>query len=271
MIPTLSATALIALALVATVPAKAAPVTFTWNPSLAAPSLTGGSAFTADAINVTNFIRTTNVNNPTTLRQTFSGDQLQTINGFTLNGVSVVVPGLNSTFGLYFRISPAGSFPINAAGVTIGPATYTQLDISLVADVGRDDGTVSVSAAGLGFSTPAGLANDVVLATGTLLSAGLSADPDGTRHARYLTTFQPVPGEAAFFAAPLMPLEWEEFLTTPAAALSSVRVDNLTVLSIADGNRGSVGVAQLVPEPGSMALLGTGLLALHRLRRRNAC
>jgi hypothetical protein len=50
------------------------PIPLTWNPAGASPALAAGPAtFTADAISVTNYIRTTNVNNLTTLKQTFSG------------------------------------------------------------------------------------------------------------------------------------------------------------------------------------------------------
>ena len=131
-------------------PARAGVLDFTWDPSQAVPDLGGGSEpFTADAITVKNFIRTTNTNNLTTLRQTFSGDQFRSITGFTLGGSSVAVPGLNSAFGLYFHINPAGSFPINSSGATIGPPTYSMLDVTLIADVGNDDGSL--------FSTPAGI------------------------------------------------------------------------------------------------------------------
>ncbi len=103
--------------------ALAGPITFTWDPSKATPALTAGpAAFTADAMSLTNNLRITNFNDLTTLRQTFSGTHIQTIDGFTLSGVPVTAPGLNSSYGLYFRINLAGSFPINASGVVIGPS-----------------------------------------------------------------------------------------------------------------------------------------------------
>ncbi len=117
----------LALALaVAAIPGGAAfagPITFTWDPSKATPALAAGpAAFSADTMTLTNYLRITNVNNLTTLRQTFSGTHIQTIDGFTLGGASVAAPGLNSSYGLYFRINLAGSFPINASGAVIGPS-----------------------------------------------------------------------------------------------------------------------------------------------------
>ena len=241
--------------------------------SLATPSL-GGGPFTADAILVKNYIRTTNVNDPITQTQTFSGDQFQSVTGFTLGGSAVTVPGLNSAFGLYFHISPAGSFPINGSGMIIGPAHYTALDLEFVADVGDDDGTLSSNSAGIGFSNPANTANDVTLATGHLLAASLSVDAQGTRLAHYLTTFTPSAGEADFFVAPDVPVSWEEFLNSPAAAFTVTPVNALTVINSVsgDGDLGSHGFAQLVPvpEPAPFGILAASLFGLGFVRHRRS-
>jgi hypothetical protein len=248
--------------------AVAVPTTFTWSPMGATPALTvGPSAFSADAISVKNYIRTTNANNLTTLRQTFSGTQIQTINGFTLGGAPVTAPGLNSSYGLYFQISPAGSFPINSSGTVIGPAVYSQLDMQLVADVGHDDGSVVNNFAGIGFSNPIGLANDVVLATGSLLSASLAVSPTGTRNAHYVTTFQTASSQAAFFVGPGIPVEWEEFLNSPASTFQVFQLDPLTVLDVVGADGASTGTAELVSEPASFLLLCLALGGLFLARR----
>jgi hypothetical protein len=246
-------------------------VAFTWDPSLAIPALVGGpAAFTADSILVKNYIRSTNVNNLTTLTQSASTQQFQSVTGFTLGGAPVAVPGLNSAFGLYFQITSAGTFPINGSGVTIGPPQYSLLDVALVADVGNDNGTLSTSAAAIGFSNPAGMANDVTLTSGNLVTASLSRDAQGDRHAHYLTTFTPSAGEAGFFVSAGGSLDWEEFLTTPAAAFTLVQVDALTFLNLADGDKGSQGFAQLVPEPASFGILAAGLFWLGFVSRRRS-
>lgn len=247
-----------------------AAVTFIWDPAGASPALIAGpAAFSADAISVTNYIRTTNVNDLATLRQTFSGSQIQTINGFTLGGAPVTAPGLNSSYGLYFRINPAGSFPINAAGAVVGPPVYSLLDMQLVADVGYDDGGVVNNLAGIGFSNAAGVGNDVVLATGSLLSASLGVSPTGTRNAHYVTTFRPVASEFAFFVQPGFNVNWEEFLNSPASTFQVFRLDPLTVLNVVGADGGSTGTAQLVPEPGALVLMCSALVGLVVARRRS--
>ena len=252
------------LGAVGVAPGAAAAATFTWDPSNAIPALTGSpAAFSADAIATSNYIRTTNVNNLTTLQQNFTGTQFETVNGFTLGGAAVSAPGLNSAYGLYFEISLVGAFPINAGGTTIGPATYSSLNVQLVADVGHDDGSVVANAAGIGFSNVAGVSNDVVLANGSLVSASLGLNPaTGTRSAHYVTTFQPVASEAGFFAGPSFPVSLDFSLITPGSDFQVVPVDALTMLDIGGANGTATGTAQLVVEPGSIAMLGMGLLSL---------
>ena len=96
---------------------------------------------------------------------------IQTIDGFTLGGAPVSAPGLNSSYGLYLELFGSGQ-PI------AGAFTFSFLNVALKADVGYDDGTPSSTLAGLAFSNPAGTANDVTLATGSLISASLVFNPD---------------------------------------------------------------------------------------------
>jgi hypothetical protein len=243
--------------------------TFTWDPSGAVPSLTvGPAAFTADNIAVTNYLHSVNTNNLVTLQQTFVEDFIQPVSGFTLHGNPVTAPGLNASYGLYFSISAIGQFPINGAGAPVGPATFSTLNMSLIADVTHDDGSVSSTQSGVSFSNPTGVLNDVTLATGTLESAALSRDTAGLRHAHFIDTFVPSAGQAGFFVGPDIPLGWEEFLTTLPAAFQLIQVDPLTSVQLVNGDLGSTGQVGLIPEPATLSLLSLGFVALIAGRRR---
>lgn len=239
-------------------------VTFTWDPALASPPLTGaGSAITADGISVTNYLHSVNTNDFATLRQNFVEQLIQPITGFTLHGSPVSAPpGLNSNYGLYFTLSGTGHFPIDATGATVGPATFDSLSMTLTADVNHDDGTVGSTLSGVAFSNPAGVGNDVVLATGSLRSAALSRDAQGVRHAHFTETFVPDAAEAGFFVNPDFSLGWDELLTTLPAAFQVLQVDPLTTVQMVNGQLGSTGQATLIPEPSTGWLLLAGCVAL---------
>jgi hypothetical protein len=239
-------------AMLATMAVSAAPVqaaTFTFDPSQAIPALAGpGSAFTADTMVLTNYLYAV-VHPPNGVTPEHL---IQTIDGFTLGGAPVSAPGLNSSYGLYLELFGSGQ-PI------AGAFTFSFLNVALKADVGYDDGTPSSTLAGLAFSNPAGTANDVTLATGSLISASLMRNPDtGVRNAHFTETFISAPGESGFINSESGKIDI--FLTTPPSAFVAAPQPDGTTIQMVNGGLGTA--ALTVPEPGTFLLLLTGLIAL---------
>jgi hypothetical protein len=245
-------------------PRAQANTVFSFNPSLANPNL-GGGAFVADDMTLANYFHSTVQGNGSFAEQFY-----QPISGVTLGGVPVVAPGLNSLYGLYLSISATGT-------ITAGVTSFTAVNISLMADVHHNDGTPSAtlgtpgSPGTIAFSNPAGVTDDFVLGSGSLITASMSRDAaTNTRFANFLDTHAPAAGESAFYVSPttFTHLQLQEFLTTPGSAFAATAPDPTTGQFEIAVN-GGFGDAQLrVPEPASWLLLSCGIVGFAGLRRR---
>ena len=244
------------LATVTSVAAMAAPpVPFTWDPSAASPGLAG--PFTADSISMTDFL----LNWQAQSKDTF----ILQINGFSLNGAPVSVPGLGTTFGLYLE---------GTTQVVGTPSVYGPGSISLVLDPTNNDGTpsatvnVAASTGAVGFSNPLGTSDDITLATGSLTDGSFGTQPNGNPGVHFIETYTPAPGEAGFSVSPIgAHTSIEEFLfNTSTSRVMGTFADGSSYVVVNDG----IGAADLlVPEPASITLLGAGLFALATLRRHS--
>jgi hypothetical protein len=227
--------------------ASANGITFTWNPSATTPSL-GGSAFSADSMTFASYLHAVVQPNGLTPERF-----IQPVLSFQKGGVTVPTPGLGSQYGLYFDISATFS--------TVGGPHFDNLDVKLMADRNADNGTPSATVPGVAFSNPAGVANDLVLATGSLISGALRRDPvTDIRSARFVDTFTLVPSQAGFFATPPgAATKLEINLTTLPDRFAALPQANGNTIQLV--NNGS-GTARLVPEPASLALVGIAALGL---------
>ncbi len=110
---------------------------------------------------------------------------LMPVTGFEQNGQPVTPSGFDKEYGLYITID--ATHPAGGSGVG---GVFSSLNLTLWADPGNDAGTPSVSqTSNPSFSN--GMANDIVLATGTMVSASVSQDPTGTRHADDVVSLTP--------------------------------------------------------------------------------
>ncbi len=252
-----------------------AGVAFTWDPAGASPPLAGaGSAFTADTIYGAHYLwgHGPSVPPTTAVPGVISPvDFIEQIQQFSLGGgARFVPPGLNGTPGA------AGSYGLYvtmvAAVEQVGSPRifdYHSISMSLMADPGNNDGVLSSTVSGVGFAN--GTTGDITLATGSLISGHYYLNPaPGIRSiGHFQESFRPAAGEGGFFVTPVSPYAvLEEFLTTPFSVFKLVPDPNDPSLQYSVLNGGTAVMDLRVPEPASVVLFGSGLLALVGLRRR---
>jgi hypothetical protein len=240
-----------AAAVAGAAPASAGTPPFTWDPNGASPAL-GGSAFTADTINIIGYVR--DVTQPD---GTHVANRIEPITGFSLNGAAVLPAGFGTSYGLYFEFVDQGT-----GGPPPNILNFTSVAMTLKADPGNQNGAVSSTVSGIGFTNtgPTGESDDIVLATGSLVTGSLFLNlttTPPTLDGDLLGTFIPAVGQAGFFQGGSGLLR--DFASNPATLLTMTpQPDGTTITNF----NGYVGTVQFVPEPGSIGLLGTGLLGL---------
>jgi hypothetical protein len=230
-------------------------VPFTWDLSAIV-----GPVVTADTMSSTDYLL--NEGDP-------AGNGVESfileINGFQNNGTDVTPAGLGSSYGIYLY----GDVAIAANGTPGG--LYTNINISLIGDPGNLDGIPSAtpptnsSRGSLSFPNtgPTGAADDITLATGTLISGAFGIQPNGNPGTHFVETF--IADQPGFVLSPLASdLAIEEFLyNTSTSRVAGALSDGSTWITVNDG----FGTEDLlVPEPRSLMIFIGGLLALALIR-----
>jgi hypothetical protein len=115
------------------------------------------------------------------------------VNGFTVDGKAINVPGLNSDYGLYIE----GTVAVSPENV-YGPGT-----IALLLDPTNNDGSLSASfnaatlTGGVSFSNSAGTADDITLASGQFVSGEFNGPLNAQPSLLLVNTFNPDDQQAA--------------------------------------------------------------------------
>lgn len=273
---------------------------FTWFPGGSVPPLAVQGPFTADNITVKDFSKITIQNGGVNNGQ-FTETGILQITAFSccgLGGGVISTPGLNGTpagptnYKLYFTFSASGNLngglPWPTTGVGAGTAgktfsgSFSTLTYSFFGDPSgtstlNNVGGVPTVTQGPGFP-------DVLLATGSLFSTcpictnsvtlGFNNSNIPSPTAQATEDFNKAGGQGGFFIAPLLTLDLEDAFTNtgvgqvavipgcvPAAGSTSCNTVLIT------GGGGSADFFA-IPEPGSLLLLGSGLIGWAGASRR---
>jgi hypothetical protein len=206
----------------------------------------------ADTLNATTYLHSVVQPN-----NAFSLQWLMPVAGFEANGQPVMPPGCDKAYDLYLTIDASGVLGSNGA-----PPLYTSANVTLWADPKANDGTPS-SAVGSGATFSNGQTNDIVLATGSLVSATMSMDPTtGVRSATYVETMTPtLDGTILLRGSIPTGSQLTEQFTTPADTFQALPQSDGTTVDLVNG-----GSATITLNTGSLAL--PGLRFLHGLRAK---
>ena len=159
----------------------------------------------------------------------FALEWLMPVTGLQDNGQPVTPPGFDNNYGLYLTIDASGI--LGQTTPTPIAAQFTSINVTLWADPRNDAGTASSTVEnGAAFSGP--MSNDIVLATGTMVSGMMSVDPTtGIRSATDVETLIPTLDGTILLHGSIKPGEQitENFTTQPDEFQALAQPDGTSV------------------------------------------
>jgi hypothetical protein len=194
---------------------------------------------------------------------------LQPVTGFASNGQQVMPPGFDKDYDLFLTI--------NATGVSSLPSgnalSFSTMNVTLWADPRGNDGTPSVSeTSNPSFSN--GMTNDIVLATGTLVSAEMMFNPTTmVRSADFVQSLTPtLEGSLLSDGSLKQGSLLEEKLTTPSTAFVMYNQPDGGIIDTVTDGSGAVTLSNPDGSPADLMIpdithgqlqLGHGLQFIH--------
>jgi hypothetical protein len=265
------------LAVMGATAASATPITFTWSPNLAIPTL-GGTPITADNIKVADFATIT-----VGAGGAFTETGALAITDFQLGASTFTPVGLGTTYSLYYKFSGAGNQggPIPTTPGATASGTYSSLDFTLFGINSPITCTATTGCTGTGIAEALAFGS-LIPNTGfvTLQNTGGGLSPTSN----VKVSFNPCTAAGMGNSTGTCSGNESLFFTSPSATTTVMQVGNFSATDsvvTTDGNgkvfiNGGGGnitealVPVTVPEPVTLSLFGAGLAGAAFIRRRRS-
>jgi hypothetical protein len=189
----------------------------------------------------------------------FALEWLMPVTGLQDNGQPITPPGFDNSYGLYLTVDASGI--LGQTTPTPVAAQFTSINVTLWADPKNDAGTASSTVEnGAAFSGPT--SNDIVLATGTMVSGMMSVDPTtGIRTATDVETLTPTLDGTVLLDGSIQPGEQiTENFTTQPDEFQVVSQPDGTSVDLVNGGAATVTFSQSDGSPTTISIPTDSLL-----------